>query len=295
MQTYRIAGQEFQFPCPVLELAPFEVKSANGDGRTSPDEISPPSSASDSSQAAPPSLTLLSRTDGLVGGAIRQVETWSAPPGYLLKVAGGSDFYIAPEGQFISHAGSDSTDSPWSKLVREIVVGPALVLALALRGVWCMHASAVTCNGNVSAFLGESGQGKSTLASHLSPRMQLVADDILPVTLTDPGLACWPHFPQLKLPLEAQPSPSLPESLPVNRICQLETAEEISLHPQSPSEATQTLLRHTAGTRLFPPDLLSKHLAFSAQAGSKIQLSRLAYPRRMDALPEVQHLLETLC
>ena len=214
---------------------------------------------------------------------------------FSIRAAGGSDFYIAPQGQSIHRVGIDENDTPWPNLDREILVGPVLVFALAQRGVWSLHASAVTCNGQVIAFLGESGQGKSTLAAYLASTMQLVVDDVLPVTLTDSGLTCWPHFPQLKLPLDAQPGPFLPESLPVGHICLLDKADDVSLHPVSSSEATQILLRHTAGTRLFPPTLLSKHLAFCAQTAGKIQLSRLTYPRRMDALPSVKTLLESLC
>lgn len=296
MIAYRLAGQEYQFPCPVLELTPFEVHPANGEISASPDGPSP-LPASTSLKADSASLTLFAQTEGLVGGATRHVETWSAPPGFILKVNGGGDFYVAPEGQFIQRVESDSTASPWPQLDREIVVGPVLVLALALRGVWSLHASAVNCNGRAILFLGESGQGKSTLAHYLAstPGMKLAADDILPVTLEIDGLTAWPHFPQLKLPQDAQPGSLLPESLPIGQICLLDIAEEISLHPLSPSEATRIILRHTAGTRLLPPDLLSKHLAFCAQAGSKIQVSRLTYPRRMDALPDVQKLLDTLC
>ena len=283
MKRYRPAGQEFQFPCPVLELEPFGLASA------------PDVPASDYPAAVPPALTLLSQTMGLVGGASREVEVWSAPPGLLLKVSGGSDFNIAPQGEYIQRVESSPDEAFWPQLDREILVGPALVLALALRSVWSLHASAVTCNGQAIAFLGESGQGKSTLAAHLASTMQLVVDDILPVTLTDSGLTCWPHFPQLKLPLDAQPGPSLPESLPVRHICLLDISEQISLQPISSSEATQTLLRHTAGTRLFPPGLLAEHLSFCAQAAGKIQVSRLGYPRNMDALPHVKALLEALC
>lgn len=289
MPQYHLAGQEFQFSCSVLEMQEFETPLV--ESVLIREAFVPPSSLGNE-YPLPSPLVLICQTVGFVAGANRRVETWSAPPGYLLKATSGSDFYIASDGGSIQRI---ENDEPWPKLDREILVGPVLVLALALRGVWSLHASAVTCNGHVIAFLGESGQGKSTLASHLSPRMQLTADDILPVTLTDSGLIGWPHFPQLKLPLDAQPGPSLPESLPVNHICLLDTAEEISLRPLSPSEAAQTLLRHTAGTRLFPPELLSKHLAFCAQAGSKIQVSRLTYPRRMDALQDVQKLLETLC
>lgn len=285
MKWYRLAGQEFQFPCPVLELTPFEARPTDGDTSAS-------LSASNSLQAAPASLTLLAQTDGLVGSAIRHVETWSAPSGYILKATGGGNFYIAQDGKSIQRIGNDE---PWPQLDREILVGPVLVLALALRETWSIHASAIVCNGCAILFVGDSGLGKSTLAGFLAGSLSLISDDILPVTMNVSGLICWPHFPQLKLPLSAQPGPSLPESLPVSHICLLDQAKQISLQQLSPSDATQTLLRHTAGTRLFPPDLLSKHLAFCAQAGSKIRVLRVAYPRRMDALPDVQKLLETLC
>lgn len=285
MKRYRPAGQEFQFPCPVLELAPFGLPDAPG-------EISLAAAASDSFRAASSSPSLLAHTAGLVGGAIRQVEIWSAPSGFLLKVTGGSDFFLSAHGETIQRLGDDL---PWPQLEREILVGPGLALALALRNVWSLHASAVMCNGHAILFLGESGQGKSTLAGYLASALKHVADDILPVTLSADGLTAWPHFPQLKLPLETQPGPSLPEHLPVGHICVLDTADEVSIQSLPPSEATQILLRHTAGTRLFPPELLSRHLTFCAQAAGKIKLSRLSYPRRMDALPSVRAILETIC
>ena len=258
-----------------------------------------PNPASDSLPPAPPSLTLISQTVGLVGGATRKVETWSAPPGLLLKVAGGSDFYIAQDGQYIQRVEPNSTESPWPKLDREILVGPVLVLALALRGVWCLHSRAITYNGRVLLFLGESGEGKSTLSTYLGstgdPSIKLAADDILPVTLDESSLTAWPHFPQLKLPLNTQPGPALPEKLPVGWICLLDTSDDISIQPLSPSDAAQIILRHTAGTRLLPPELLAGHLTFCTQAASKIRMFQLSYPRRMDALPQVKKLLDSLC
>ena len=292
MKRYRPAGQEFQFPCPVLELESFETDSAPGRFPL------PNGLASDSPEAAPPSLARLTQTEGLVGGTLRKVEIWSAPPGLLLQVAGGSDFYIAPQGEFIQRVETGGNKAPWPQLDREILVGPALVLALALRGVWCLHASAVTCNGRALLFLGESGQGKSTLAAFLAsaghPNSRLVSDDILPVTL-DNGLTAWPRFPQLKLPLDAQPGVSLPEKLPVGWICLLEEAESPCLQNLPATLAAQILLRHTAGARLFPPELLARHLRFCAQAAGTIHTARLSYPRRMSALPDVKVILETLC
>lgn len=285
MRIYRPAGQEFQFPCPVLELEPFEIGG--------PHQEIP---ASDLFHAASSSLAPLAQTTGLVAGANRLVETWSAPKGLILKVTSGSDFFISAHGETIQRIGDNQ---PWPQLDREILVGPALILALALRNVWCLHASAITCNGRVLLFLGESGEGKSTLSTYLGSTgdsaIKLAADDILPVTLDEAGLSAWPHFPQLKLPLNTQPGPALPEKLPIGWICLLDTSDEISLQPLSPSDTVQIILRHTAGTRLLPPELLASHLTFCAQAASKIRMFQLSYPRRMNALPQVKKLLDTLC
>lgn len=286
MKAYRPAGQEFQFPCPVLELTPFELPDKTGSNF---DLASAPLSADTSS------LTLRAQTDGLVGGSMRHVETWSTPSGYLLKVTGGSDFFISAHGKSIQRIGNDD---PWPQLDREILVGPALVLALALRNVWSLHASAVTCNGRALLFVGDSGRGKSTLAAFLSstgdPESRLVSDDILPVTL-EAGLTAWPHFPQLKLPLEEQPGASLPEQLPVAAICLLGESTTTSLVKLSPGGAAPVLLAHTAGARIFPPALLAHHLSFCAKAAKVVPFYRVYYPRRLDALQGVEKLVATIC
>ena len=287
MKAYRPAGQEFQFSCPVLELTPFGVADQTMSGIA---PASPPLSADSTSPTS-----LLAQTDGLVGGSIRHVETWSALSGYILKVSGGSSFFVSMRGERIQRIGDDQ---PWPQLDREILVGPVLVLALALRNVWSMHASAVTCNGRALLFVGESGRGKSTLAAFLAstgdPESRLVSDDILPVTI-EAGLTAWPHFPQLKLPLNEQPGTSLPDQLPVGAICLLGESATPSLVKLSASSAVPILLGHTAGTRIFPPVLLADHLAFCAKAAKTVPVYHLSYPRRMDALPDVEKLLETIC
>lgn len=284
MPNYRIAGQDFYFPCPIPELQSFERKDGVAD------EAAP---------FVPPSFLgneLISRTQGWVGGEQRNVETWSAPPGVLLKVSGASDLYIAPAGDAILPV----NDWPIANLDRETLVGPALVLALAMRGIWSLHASAVMFDGQVTVFLGESGQGKSTLAAYLSRegerKWRLVADDILPVTASSSGVEAWPHFPQLKLSAESQPGPGLPERIPVDRICLLTKVEEG--HPPglqlfSRGQAVQALVGHTAGTRLFDPRLLAGHLAFAARVAQQAPVDELSYPRRWDVLADVKKLLET--
>ena len=291
MPWYRIAGQEIFFSCPASNLYLYKIADGN-DVLTAP----PPVSSS---------LALTCQTVGWVGGEQREVETWSASPGVLLKVAGGSDFYIAPRGRGILRVDGGESDCPSSRtaqsdlLDREILVGPALVLALAQRGTWCLHASAASFNGRLTAFLGESGQGKSTLAEYLDtdggPEWRRIADDILPVTFDSSVVQVWPHFPQLKLSQMSQPGPGLPDHLPLDRICVLSRAEldqGPSLQLLSAREAMQAVVSHTAGTRLFDPSLLAGHLAFCAGVARQVPVYKLAYPHRRDALPAVRKLLE---
>jgi len=282
MPIYRIAGQEIYFSCPVPELESYKVSGAEREVAALPIDGA---------------STLISRMTGLVGSEMRRVETWSAPPGTLLKVEGGSDVYLPPGGEAIVRV--DETREV-TALDREILLGPALVLALALRGVWCLHASAAVFGGRTFVFLGESGQGKSTLAAYLSGerKWRLVADDILPVTIGPTGMVAWPHFPQRKLSVQAQPGTRLPKRMPVDRICVLSPVDKSALPDLLlllSRQAQQTLVSHTAGARLFDPSLLAAHLAFCAEAASQILVYKLGYPHNRDTLSKVKLMLEITC
>jgi hypothetical protein len=287
MACYRLAGQVFRFAFPVPGLELYEAVE------TEPVVVL--------SLPVPPILALSCQTVGWIGEEWRAVENWSAPPGILLKVAGGSDFYIASSGQEIVRTDDVGSDSPEiTGLDREILLGPALVLALALRGTWCLHASATMFRENVVVFLGESGQGKSTLAAYLSQNASwhLVADDILPVEMDEDGVKLLPHFPQLKLPADAQPGIGLPEQLLLKYVCVLEHVEPDQmpeLQKITTVQGVQSLLSHIAGTRMFDAALLANHLEFCAQVARQIPFYKLSYPHRKDALPEIKEILKTLC
>ncbi len=294
MPYYRLAGHEFFFQnqLPILNNSRVAGKVSIEIETLHPHEKS----------------TLISRNVSLIGDENRKVEVWAASPGTLLRVSGGSDFYITSNGEAIvrvgevqgyASQGEIQSSSVLSGLDREILLGPALVLALVIRGTWSLHASAVTCQGKTIAFVGESGRGKSTLAAYLSNAgWHLVADDILPVTGLPHGLRAWPHFPQMKLPIDMQPGVRLPEHIPLNIVCELALAgpddlAEVKLLP--PKQAIRVLLSQVAGTRLFDKSLLEKHLDFCAKAAEEIPVYQLVYPHRKDALPEIKELLEKLC
>jgi hypothetical protein len=287
MPTYRLAGQDFYFPQSIIELEPFERK--DGAIETAIPFVIPSFSIGESP-------VLISRTKGWVGSAQRMVGVYDIVSGFLMKIEGGGDFLIALHGETISKSG---LQAELTKLDREIIIGPLLVMAMALRGVWSLHASAAIYKENILAFLGESEQGKSTLAAYLSQNLDWsqVADDILPVK-NDNGLQVLPHFPQLKLPAEGQPGVLLPEYLPLKTICVLEPAEADqmpALQKMNTAQTVQALLSHIAGTRMFTAELLTQHLEFSTQAAKQISAFRLTYPHRLDTLPLVRNLLENIC
>ena len=240
--------------------------------------------------------TLILCTRGWVAGAQRTVEVFEGESGFLLKVEDCGGYFVAPNGEMI---GMSDGQTDLRQIDREILLGLVIVVALALRNVWSLHSSAAIYNKNVIAFLGESGMGKSTLAAYLSKQTgwQLVADDILPLK-DENGLQVLPRFPQMKLPLDAQPGVDLPEHLPLKYLCVLEPAEAESmpvLQKMTAAQTGQAFLGHIAGTRMFNAELLDKHLQFSTQAAAQVAAYKLFYPHRNDALPLAKELLEKLC
>ena len=86
----------------------------------------------------------------------------------------------------------------------ELISGPALILLLAQRSTFCLHAGAVSINLNNEeaanvAFIADSGVGKSTLSAEAGRSWQQLSDDILPVNV-EQGIYVYNDFPQLKLP-----------------------------------------------------------------------------------------------
>ncbi|MGH7775215.1 MAG: hypothetical protein ACREQA_23560 [Candidatus Binatia bacterium] len=80
------------------------------------------------------------------------------------------------------------------------LLGPILGFVLRLRGVTCLHASAVAVRGEAIAFLGAAGAGKSTTAAVFATLGHpVLSDDI--VALTDRGSSFFiqPGYPGLRL------------------------------------------------------------------------------------------------
>jgi hypothetical protein len=95
---------------------------------------------------------------------------------------------------------SDPDADPAS--VRLFLLGSIMGVIFHQRGILALHASAVEFKGKAIAFVGNVGQGKSTLAAHclMHASTRLIADDILAVSFDEVGRPlAHPGMPNLKL------------------------------------------------------------------------------------------------
>jgi len=89
--------------------------------------------------------------------------------------------------------------SPFENMT-SYLLGPVLGLLLRLRGVICLHASAVSIEGRAIAFVGPPGAGKSTTAAACSKKGHAVlADDIVAMEERDESFYALASHPELRL------------------------------------------------------------------------------------------------
>lgn len=80
------------------------------------------------------------------------------------------------------------------------LLGPVLGIVLRLRGLTCLHASAVVIDGGAVAFTGEMGAGKSTMAAIFAKHGHaVVTDDILPLENDGANLTVHSGYPYINL------------------------------------------------------------------------------------------------
>jgi hypothetical protein len=80
------------------------------------------------------------------------------------------------------------------------LLGPVLGLLLRLRGVTCLHASAVSFGDYAVAFVGSEGAGKSTTAAALAQRgCAIISDDVVALAEIKDAFCVHPAYPYLCL------------------------------------------------------------------------------------------------
>lgn len=100
--------------------------------------------------------------------------------GYRIHYSHGLTFYLNASITEISMGCAAPMDKPMEQNdVADFLLGPVLGVVLRLRGVTCLHASAVALGGKAIAFMGVPGAGKSTTAALFARNgHSILADDI---------------------------------------------------------------------------------------------------------------------
>lgn len=200
--TYAVFGLLLQSNLPIPELSlvlrnhdPSPLESSNGrvvaihlnDSPQTvgavpwgPEELSYASSYQD--DAGNPALTI-----------------WKAAGSRYLRLAyfDGTQFWLAREG-----------DEVWATWPENLTIedaatyllGPVLGILLRLRGVTCLHASAVAFGEKAVAFVGSEGAGKSTTAAALARRGRaILSDDVVALAERNGSFFIEPAYPYLCL------------------------------------------------------------------------------------------------
>ena len=239
------------------------------------------------------------------------------PAGYRMRFPALADFLLSGDGLRVDCIPTADTDAP---TVQHLFANQVLPAALGLQQRPVFHASALAMAGGAVAFLGNSGRGKSTLATFLARRGHaLLSDDGLELREAGPGWLAIPNQPSVRLwedsrdallPAEAMPSeavaytrkqrfaahgwlPVCATPMPLRMACFLGdgSASHPILEPLPPQQAHLAWVQHGFLLDVHDTPTLARqfrHVAALARAGISF---RLDYPRRYDALPEVEALL----
>lgn len=118
--------------------------------------------------------------------------------GYLLRFADMADFEVSSEGDRIRCRPVPALPP---ETMRHLLLDQVIPRALSLRGRLVLHASAVAVEGVAIAFLGPTGQGKSSLATSFARAgFPLLADDTVVLQPLEGGaVAAVPSYPGVRL------------------------------------------------------------------------------------------------
>jgi hypothetical protein len=232
--------------------------------------------------------------------------------GWLLRAPDSADFFVADDLLTVTVSSLPGVDPG---TIEHLLIDHVLPRLLAHQGALMLHASAVEIGPGVALFLGESGRGKSTLATMLQAQgHRVLSDDCVLVNANGSAITVLPAYSSLRLlpdvlehfhPAGASTGllagygrkrglpvlrPRLPlNGLPVTAMYVLEeatpTGSECRVERLSPSRRAIELTK--GAYRLDPTDLrgAGNLLAEAARVARAVPAFSLHYPRDLAALP----------
>lgn len=203
---------------------------------------------------------------------------------------------------------------------RGFLLPQVLSFSLIARGREPLHGSAVAVDGEVVAFLGDCGQGKSSLtAAFLQAGFPLVTDDLLVLSRRGRGYRVEPGIPSLKLVprlarrllqvraaprvapgatkllIPVPPSRRAGRSLPLHTLYILSRGRAPRIAPVTPAAAFVEIVRDTFNTVQMDSARLASQFRFARQLATTARVRLLEYPRRLDRIAQVRDLVLSDC
>lgn len=118
-------------------------------------------------------------------------------PFFRFQYADATEFFVNQTGTEVYATWPDSSTLEDSSIY---LLGPVLGFALSLRGITCLHASAVAIRGQAVALLGAGQAGKSTTAAAFAQLgYPVLTDDVAPLIERGGVTHLQPAYPQLRL------------------------------------------------------------------------------------------------
>lgn len=151
-----------------------------------------------------------------------------------------------------------------------LVCGPVMLLALAARACYALHAAALRWRGQALLVLADSGVGKSTLARVAQALgHERLADDVAIVSMPAGRPQLRLPYPQLKLEPCLAPG-ATSATLPIGALVFLSRRPDCARQGLTPAATLRRLLAHSIAARLYPAAWQAAHLHSLAQAAEAL-------------------------
>lgn len=194
MTSYKAFGLSIAANGPVPGLVPQASDSQACDTRVWLDSA-PPRAATGSLDGDPWFVSGASGGDP-DGPAVR---VWKVASGAYFRMLyrDGTEFFVEREGREVWVTWPDSSTL---EDTATYLLGPVIGFVLRLRGIACLHASAVVVGDRAVAVMGPPSAGKSTLAAAFCRMgVPVLADDIVALAERRDEVLVLPAYPQLRL------------------------------------------------------------------------------------------------
>jgi hypothetical protein len=248
-------------------------------------------------------------------------------PVLVVSTLHGGKFYrfvYADQTQFVvDHAGGKIWSDWPAPLTLEdattYLLGPVMGFVLLLRGLVCLHASAIVVDGKAIAFVGPAGAGKSTTAAAFAARgFSVLAEDVMTLDDRRDNFLVRPAYPCIRLwPASAATLYGSRSALPpltpnwdkcyldlTQRSGQFETEPrpltaiyllgERSDNPEAPfvepvdrAEGLMSLIANTYATKLMDKEMRAREFDLLTRVLARVPVRRVTPHTDTNRIPEL--------